>query len=100
MGQNGKLNRLPMRERPVTGCLGAAQDMVRDERGGERARTNAPAVIGWLTAALLIGGGLQAGEDRSGESKGVGIGRVESDPEPAHGGVRKFAIGEGPRSYW
>lgn len=49
---------------------------------------------------LLAMGRLQAGDDKSG---GAALGlqkRRRDEPEPPHGAVRRFEIGQGPRSYW
>jgi acetyl esterase/lipase len=77
----------------------------------KQARGNdARRVIGWTLAVLAIvvslmnawlaGGHVQAGEDegRSGPSGRQRAHRAE--PEPPHGGVRRYEIGQGPRSYW
>lgn len=76
----------------------------RDGRsGGGRARRE----IGWAKAVLalaiigaIVPGWLRAGEPGDGES-GSGPEKTEVEgPTPPHGGVRRFEIGQGPRSYW
>ena len=78
-----------------------------EARGGRTRRA-----IGWVTAVLALafssslvpgwsaGGRLQAGEQegRSGSSSRDRARRAEA--EPPHGGVRRYEIGQGPRSYW
>jgi dienelactone hydrolase len=76
-------------------------------RGGRARRA-----IGWVPAVLALallpslgpgwsaGGRLQAGE-KEGQSRPPGRDRARrAEAEPPHGGVRRYEIGQGPRSYW
>jgi dienelactone hydrolase len=58
-------------------------------------------VAGALVAApaLWPGSRLLAGEDRQRESALTDRGR-QAEPDPPHHAVRRFEIGQGPRSYW
>ncbi|HZW34529.1 MAG TPA: alpha/beta hydrolase [Isosphaeraceae bacterium] len=51
-----------------------------------------------LVVGLASGGSLEAGEERSGQSAGADGGRAEVDSP--HSAVRRYEIGQGPRSYW
>src|SRR5437762_1304654 len=49
--------------------------------------------------ALTLGSRLEAGQDGAGTSSGRDQGRP-GEAESPHGAVRRFEIGQGPRSYW
>ena len=78
-------------------------------RNNEARCGDARRVIGWTPVVLAVilsliptwpvGGGLEAGE---GDGRGGRSGRLPAGAEPAppHGGVRRYEIGQGPRSYW
>jgi acetyl esterase/lipase len=58
------------------------------------------AIVGSLTPAWPAGGWVRAGEQ---DGRGGSSDRPRSqpaEPEPPHGGVRRYEIGQGPRSYW
>ncbi len=58
------------------------------------------ALVGSVIPAGPAGGRVRAGED---EGRGGASGRQrarQEEPEPPHGGVRRYEIGQGPRSYW
>jgi dienelactone hydrolase len=81
-------------------------------RDGKTRDARARRVSGWLPAAATLallstlvpgwaaGGPPQAGGEpaRSGSSNRDPARSAE--PEPPHGGVRRYEIGQGPRSYW
>ena len=79
----------------------------------EKARAGrARRVIGWVPAALALalvsfpvpewspGGRVQAGEDEGRGRPSDRDGARRDEPKPPHGGVRRYEIGQGPRSYW
>jgi acetyl esterase/lipase len=72
--------------------------MLRDPfigmKGGQTARR-----IGWcLVVTLAVAGKLLAGDDQPGASAVTGRGQPE--PEAPHRAIKRFEIGQGPRSYW
>ncbi len=52
------------------------------------------------TPGLLATGRLEAGDDRPGGTVSRRQKNRRDEPEPPHGSVRRFEIGQGPRSYW
>jgi dienelactone hydrolase len=79
-----------------------------EEARGECARR----VIGWVPAILALvlipalapgwstGARLKAGEEPRREDSSSRDRARRDEPEPPHGGVRRYEIGLGPRSYW
>src|SRR5262245_27497272 len=80
--------------------LGADRAMVRTSRVSGSDGGLARSLVGCLclVAGLAYGGSLGAGEERPGQPSGADGGRAEA--ESPHGAVRRYEIGQGPRSYW
>src|SRR6516164_3184156 len=80
--------------------LGADRVMVRTWRGAGSVGARARSLVGWLCLLAGLAGGvaLKAGAEGSGKATGWDGG--QSRVETPHGAVRRYEIGQGPRSYW
>jgi dienelactone hydrolase len=72
--------------------------ILRVERGGTIANAIAQWIGGCLLVVLASGAMLRAGEDPPGGPSATGPAQARADA--THGAVKRYEIGQGPRSYW